>query len=90
MDDVSPGHRRRCCLPAIAAGSLLAFALSIDDYIITSFVNGSTTTFPLWVYSQTKIGVPPQVNAIGTMIFVVGVLAALANGLLLQRRGARA
>lgn len=76
--------------PAIAAGALLAFALSIDDYIITSFVNGSTTTFPLWVYSQTKIGVPPQVNVIGTMIFVVGVLAALANGLMLQHRGARA
>ncbi len=73
-------------LPGIVAGALLAFALSIDDYIITQFNAGQTLTFPLWVYGATRFGVPPQVNVIGTMIFVVGVLLATVNGLILQRR----
>lgn len=73
-------------LPGIIAGALLAFALSIDDYIITQFNAGQTLTFPLWVYGATRFGVPPQVNVIGTMIFVVGVLLATINGLVLQRR----
>jgi len=73
-------------LPGIVAGALLAFALSIDDYIITQFNAGQTLTFPLWVYGATRFGVPPQVNVIGTMIFTVGVLLAVVNGLVVQRR----
>jgi spermidine/putrescine transport system permease protein len=76
--------------PGVVAGALLAFALSIDDYIITSFNNGQTLTFPLWVFGATRVGVPPQVNVLGTLIFVFGVLAAVANGLTLQRRRVRA
>lgn len=74
--------------PGILAGALLAFALSIDDYIITSFVAGQTTTFPLWVYGATRLGVPPQVNVMGTLIFLFGVALAVGN-LLLQRRANR-
>ena len=71
--------------PAILSASLLAAALSIDDFIITSFVAGQTLTFPLWVYGSVKVGIPPQVFAMGTVIFMAGVLIALA-GLLSARR----
>jgi spermidine/putrescine transport system permease protein len=60
--------------PGIMAAALLAFALSIDDYVITSFVAGRTTTFPLWVFGVSRIGVPPEVNVLGTLIFVTALL----------------
>jgi spermidine/putrescine transport system permease protein len=63
--------------PGVMAGALLAFALSIDDYIITSFNAGNTVTFPLYVYGASRTGVPPQVNVMGTLIFAFGVLAAV-------------
>ncbi|MBA0126590.1 ABC transporter permease [Haloechinothrix sp. YIM 98757] len=72
--------------PAIMAGGLLAFALSIDDYIITSFVSGEVTTFPLWIWGSTRVGIPPQVNVMGTLIFVVGVLLAVVNVIVARRR----
>ena len=71
--------------PAILSAALLAAALSIDDFIITSFVAGQTLTFPLWVYGSVKVGIPPQVFAMGTLIFAVGVLIAIA-GLVIARR----
>ncbi len=73
-------------LPGVASGALLAFAMSIDEYVITTFNAGSTLTFPLWVFGATRVGVPPQVNVMATIIFVVGVLLALGNALLLRRR----
>jgi spermidine/putrescine transport system permease protein len=72
--------------PGIVAGALLAFALSIDDYVVTSFVAGQVETFPLWVYGATRIGVPPQVNVMGTLIFLGGVGIAVANALLARRQ----
>jgi spermidine/putrescine transport system permease protein len=72
--------------PGVLAGALLAFALSIDDYIITSFNAGNTVTFPLWVYGASRTGVPPQVNVMGTLIFVGGVMLAVLNGVLASRR----
>ena len=72
--------------PAIMAGGLLAFALSVDDFIITSFVSGDLTTFPLWIWGSTRVGIPPQVNVMGTLIFVVGVLLAITNIILARRR----
>jgi spermidine/putrescine transport system permease protein len=60
--------------PGILAAALLAFALSIDDYVITSFVAGRTNTFPLWVFGVSRIGVPPEVNVLGTLIFAVAFL----------------
>ncbi|GAB3978349.1 hypothetical protein GCM10029978_070820 [Actinoallomurus acanthiterrae] len=73
-------------LPGVMSGALLSFALSIDDYILTSFNAGRVVTFPLCVYSATRHGIPPQVNVMGTLIFAIGVALAAANGLLLQRR----
>ena len=73
-------------LPAIVAGALLAFALSIDDYIITSFNAGQTVTFPLWVFGATRVGVPPQVNVMGTLIFLIGVTAAVTTAVVARRR----
>jgi len=73
-------------MPGIFSAFLLSFALSIDDYIITSFVAGQTLTFPLWVAGAVKVGIPPQVFVMGTLIFVSGVLIALAS-LVLQNRG---
>ena len=67
-------------LPAVFSGLLLAFALSIDDFVVTQFTAGTTTTFPLWIWGATRVGLPPQVNVMGTLIFVGGVLiAVLAN-----------
>ena len=63
--------------PGVLAAALLALAICLDDYVITSFVAGNTETFPLWVYGATREGVPPQVNVIGTFIFLGGVLVSL-------------
>lgn len=61
-------------MPGVIAGALLAFALSIDDYVITNFVAGSKTTFPLWVFGATRQGIPVQVNVMGTLLFAFGIL----------------
>jgi len=74
--------------PGIMAGALLAFALSIDDYVVTSFVNGQVETFPLWVYGATRVGVPPQVNVMGTLIFLGGVAIAVGNVVAARRQQA--
>ena len=73
--------------PGILAAALLAFALSIDDFVITQFTAGQTITFPLWVYGASRIGVPPQVNVMGTLIFLVAVVG-IGLWVLLQRRDA--
>lgn len=73
-------------MPGVLAGGMLAFALSIDDYVVTSFVNGSTVTFPLWIVGAVKTGVPAQVNVMGTLIFGVGVLIAVGNAVAARRR----
>jgi len=74
--------------PGVLAGALLAFALSIDDFIITNFNAGSVVTFPLWVYGAVKVGIPPQVFVMGTLIFGAGVLLAVTN-VVWQRRAAK-
>jgi len=71
--------------PGILAAGLLAFALSIDDFVITQFTAGQTTTFPLWVYGASRIGVPPQVNVMGTLIFLIA-LVGIVLWVALQRR----
>jgi spermidine/putrescine transport system permease protein len=72
--------------PGILAGALLAFSLSIDDFVITTFNSGTTETFPLYVWSQAQRGVPPEVNVIGTMIFGVAIVLMLASILFQYRR----
>jgi spermidine/putrescine transport system permease protein len=66
-------------LPAVFSGMLLAFALSIDDFVVTNFTSGTTVTFPLWIWGATRVGLPPQVNVMGTLIFAGGVLIAVAS-----------
>lgn len=73
-------------MPGVVAGALLAFVLSIDDFIITNFTSGSTITFPLWIYGSTRTGTPPQVNVMGTLIFAVGIVIAVVSA----RRNMRA
>ncbi|MGH2446656.1 MAG: ABC transporter permease [Candidatus Limnocylindria bacterium] len=75
--------------PGILAAALLAFALSIDDFVITQFTAGQTVTFPLWVYGASRIGVPPQVNVMGTIIFGVALLGILLWSILQRRDQAR-
>jgi spermidine/putrescine transport system permease protein len=59
--------------PGIMAAALLAFSLSIDDFIVTNFVSGTTNTFPIWVYSIQRNALPVQVNVIGSIIFLTAV-----------------
>jgi spermidine/putrescine transport system permease protein len=74
--------------PGILAGALLAFALSIDDYVITSFVAGQATTFPLWVFGVSRLGVPPEVNVLGTIIFGIAFLFIAVQVVGQRRKGA--
>ncbi|GAA2574620.1 ABC transporter permease [Actinomadura fulvescens] len=76
-------------MPGVLSGALLAFALSVDDFIITNFTSGATQTFPLWVWASTRTGTPPQVNVMGTLIFAVGVLLAIVNIAAARRRARR-
>jgi ABC-type nitrate/sulfonate/bicarbonate transport system ATPase subunit len=71
--------------PAILAGALLSFALSVDDFVITYFNAGSKVTFPLFVWGAARVGAPPQVNVFGTLIFVVAISLMVVN-VLWQRR----
>jgi spermidine/putrescine transport system permease protein len=84
---------RKVTLPLIAPGifaaALLSFALSVDDFVITYFNSGSTITFPLFVWGAARVGAPPQVNVIGTAIFVVALVAMVVN-VVVQDRRARA
>ena len=61
-------------LPGIVAAALLAFSLSFDDFIITNFNAGTTVTFPMYVWGAAQRGIPPQVNVIGTAMFVIALL----------------
>ncbi|MDQ1035860.1 spermidine/putrescine transport system permease protein [Streptomyces sp. V3I8] len=72
--------------PGIAAGALLAFALSFDDFIITNFNAGSTVTFPMFVWGSAQRGTPVQINVIGTAMFLLAVLFVLAGIVMGNRR----
>ena len=72
--------------PGILAAGLLAFALSVDDFVITYLVSGSDQTFPLFVWGAARVAVPPQINVIGTIIFAAAIALMLANVLWQRRR----
>ena len=73
--------------PALAAGWLLAFTLSMDDLVVASFVSGpGATTLPMMIYSSVRLGVSPQINALASIIILLVALAVLITGLLLYRR----
>jgi spermidine/putrescine transport system permease protein len=75
--------------PGVMAAALLAFALSIDDFVITQFNAGPDITFPLFIYGAARTGVPVQVNVIGSMIFLTAVILMALNLLIQNRRGRR-
>jgi len=65
-------------LPGIVAGALLAFSLSFDDFIISSFTAGSTITFPIYVWGAAGKGIPPEANVVGSAMFLVALVIVLA------------
>ena len=75
-------------MPGVLAAGLLAFALSIDDYVITSFNNGSTITFPVFIWGAARVAVPPQIYVIASMIFLF-TLAVMMLTVWQQRRAER-
>ena len=75
--------------PGVLAGALLAFTLSLDDFVITFFTSGvGTTTLPLFVYGLLKQRVPPEINAVSTLMILASIVL-VGLSLVLQRRGAR-
>jgi ABC-type spermidine/putrescine transport system permease subunit II len=77
-------------LPAVVSGALIAFALSFDDYVVTTFNAGvGSSTLPLYIYGKVKFGVTPEINAISTMIVAITAIVVLAAWRVSQRRDAR-
>jgi len=72
-------------VPGIIAAAMLSFALSLDDFIITYFVSGSTVTYPLFVHAAVKAAVPPQIDVLATAILGIS-LVLLAIGTLYRRK----
>lgn len=73
-------------MPGIIGGALLAFTLSLDDFVITFFTTGpGTTTLPIQVYGMIKTGVTPEINALSALMLMASV-ALVVGSLLLQRR----
>jgi putrescine transport system permease protein len=75
--------------PAISAGWMLAFSLSLDDLVIASFTTGpGATTLPIRIYSQVRLGVKPEINAICTIMIAAVALATIAASLAMKRNAA--
>lgn len=73
--------------PALAAGWLLAFVLSLDDLVIASFVSGpQSTTLPMVVFSSVRLGLSPKINALATILILGTLVLLVAAGLLARRR----
>lgn len=76
-------------LPGVVAGALLAFTLSIDDFVITFFTSGpGSTTFPIKIYSMVRFSVTPEVNAASTVLIVL-TLTLTVSAMLIQARGSK-
>jgi putrescine transport system permease protein len=77
--------------PALVSAWLLAFALSLDDLVIASFVSGpGSTTLPMWIYSSVRMGVSPEVNALASLMLLVVTGAVILVGWVLRERKAAA
>jgi len=75
--------------PGIVSGALLVFTISLDDYLITSFVTGvGSTTLPVQIYAMVKQGISPEINAVSTVLLVITV-TTIAIAQLLQRSTSR-
>jgi spermidine/putrescine transport system permease protein len=74
-------------MPGIIAGALLAFTLSIDDFVISFFTSGpSSQTLPILIYTSVKRGITPDINALSTLIVLVTIVAVFASNLLQRRQ----
>jgi putrescine transport system permease protein len=74
-------------MPGMMAGWLLAFTLSLDDLIIASFVSGpGAVTLPMLIYSRVRVGLHPDINALGTIIIVVVAIGVLLAGWIMLRQ----
>ena len=75
---------------AVAAGWMLAFTLSLDDLVISSFATGpGATTLPMRIYSQVRLGVTPEINAICTILIAVVSVGVIISGILTKREVVR-
>lgn len=72
--------------PGILAAALLSFSLSFDDFIITNFNHGNTITFPMFVWGSAQRGIPPEVNVVGSVMFLVALALVLGSGAFSRRR----
>jgi putrescine transport system permease protein len=76
--------------PAVASGWMLAFALSLDDLVIASFVTGpGATTLPIRIYSEVRLGVKPEINAVCTIMIAVVAVGLIIASLLTKRTQTR-
>ena len=74
-------------LPAVVSGWMLAFTLSLDDLVIASFTSGpGATTLPMRIYSQVRLGVTPEINAVCTLLIGVVTIGVLAAAIVNKRR----
>jgi spermidine/putrescine transport system permease protein len=74
--------------PGILAAALLSFSLSFDDFIVTNFNHGNTITFPMYVWGAAQRGIPPQVNVVGTVMFLLALTLVLGGSVFQRRRPA--
>jgi putrescine transport system permease protein len=73
--------------PAVVAGFLLAFSLSLDDLVVASFTTGpGATTLPIRIYSEVRLGVKPEINAVCTIFIAVVAVAVVAASLIERGR----
>ena len=73
-------------MPGIVSAALLSFSLSFDDFIVTNFNSGTVVTFPMFVWGAAQRGIPPQINVIGTAMFVISFLIVLIGQIPRLRR----
>jgi len=74
-------------LPGVLAGAMMAFTLSLDDFVVSFFTSGpGSTTLPILIYSSVKRGITPEINALSTLIVLASILAAITVNLLQRRQ----
>lgn len=72
--------------PAVVAGALLSFTLSLDEFVIAFFTSGPTsTTLPIAIYSRVRFGITPTINALATMLLVLTIAAVLIGAFAIRR-----
>lgn len=74
-------------MPGVISGALLAFSLSLDDFVVTFFTAGpGSTTLPLYIYSSVKLGISPEIHALSTLMVGITILVLLLGALFWKRR----